>query len=69
MMPEGPYISPWCSQPHFIASDVRCGDYCYTVVPDGVQRHNGLHFPSLREARQWLRDNGFKSQVKGVVNE
>lgn len=62
MGPEGPYISPWCASPHYIVSDVRHGQICSVVVPNGVQRSEGTPFPTAREARAWLKDNGFEKK-------
>jgi len=64
MTPEGPYVSPWCNLPHFIVPDVRGKDIVSTVVPNGVQRYDGTPFPNMREARQWLKDNGFELKAK-----
>jgi len=63
-MPEGPYTSPWTEKPHFIVRDVRHGEYCFVVVPNGVQRSEGIPFQSLREAHWWLKRNGFELKTK-----
>lgn len=49
------YVSVWCTKPHYLVQWLTGP----VVVVDGVQPINGLRFPTMREARDWLRDNGF----------
>lgn len=62
--PEGPYTSPWTESPHFLVPDWRHGQRVWVVVPNGVQRSEGIPFLLLREAHQWLKDNGFELKRK-----
>lgn len=56
------YIGKWASSPHFI---LRCLEgFC--IVPDGVDRKYGLPFENLRDARRWMKDNGFEKVKKNV---
>lgn len=59
-MPEGPYTSPWTTSGYYLITTIRNNDVVFAVVPNGTQPHDAENiFLTLREARQWLKDNGF----------
>lgn len=60
MTPEGPYRSKWTSGDFFLTSDVKAGEIVYIFVYNGKQKNEGIEFPSIRDARQYIRDNGFQ---------
>lgn len=65
MTPKGPYVSPWTVSGHYLIAVKRNGKEAYAVLPNYMQpRDATLIFPTIREARRWLKDNGFK--IKGV---
>ena len=73
---EGPYRSQWSSQPVFlirtaqdlIQSGGNPNQEAWAVVQNNQQPRDGHHFPTERDARAWLRDNGYsKSLSKSIV--
>ncbi len=60
-VPEGPYKSPWTSKLHYLITVTQRGKVSFAVIPDGTQPTDAQNiFPTAREARAWLRDNGFE---------
>jgi hypothetical protein len=61
MSPEGPYINTagWSSVPMFIVTDYR-EQVIYVTVQQGQQRSEGTPHINLRDARQWMKDNGYE---------
>ncbi len=64
MTPIGPFASPWTKADFFIVSEFRHGQEIILTVPNGAQRSEGMPHASLRDAKQWLKDNGFVSPSK-----
>ena len=59
MTPIGPFVNLWCEKKHFIVSTVINNQIVCSIVPNGVQAKDGLICPGIKEAKQWLKDNGF----------
>lgn len=59
-LPEGPYHSPWTTGDWYLVSTLRNDEVAYAVVRNGQQAHEGTLFLTHRDARTYLRDNGFK---------
>lgn len=55
----GPYIGTWSSGEWFIVRDVRNNVEIAVVVQNGKQRSEGQVFPSKRDAKLWMKENGF----------
>jgi hypothetical protein len=60
MAPEGPYRSPWAPGDWYLISTLKARDQVYVVVLNGRPATEGTEFPNLRDARDFLRDNGFQ---------
>jgi len=61
MKPIGPYVQSqgWSSKEFFIVSDWKNGKGVYVVVANGEDRSQGVECPTVRDAKQNLKDNGF----------
>jgi hypothetical protein len=53
------YVSQWCKLPHFIVRTAIVGHEIYATVANGMQPIEGMKHPTLRDARAWMKDNGF----------
>lgn len=62
MTPIGPYTSPWTTLPHYIVSTVHNNQSVVSIVPNGVQAKDGTICPSLKEAKQYMKYNGFEKK-------
>lgn len=60
MKPEGPYRSDWTATPIFIVEFPFGGVPQIMTVSEGEQPLNGTPHASLREAREWLAENGYR---------
>jgi hypothetical protein len=59
MRPEGPFTSPWTTGDWYLVSTLTGNDIVYSVVQNGSQPREGTLFPSYKNARMFLRENGF----------
>lgn len=67
MKPQGPYISPWTTKQHWLISSVLHNCIIFAVVQNGQQAREGTIFPTLRDGKTFLRDNGFTlKQLQGA---
>ena len=64
MVPDGPYRSKWTSGDYYLISAVKSGETIYAVVRNGQQAREGVEFEKIRDARTYLRDNGFEKRSK-----
>ncbi len=55
-----PYKSKWCEKIHYLIMGFVRGKIVTAVVPNGVQAVDGHLFDSIREAKWWLKRNGFE---------
>lgn len=59
-LPEGPYTSPWAFAENFIIRTVRHLAPVYAIVQNGQQAADtSLVFESYRDAKTWLKENGY----------
>lgn len=58
---HGPYIQSvgLSSGKWFIVPDLYKGDIVQVIVKNGQQRSEGIRTPSVRDAKAWMKDNGF----------
>lgn len=50
----------WCDLPVWLI----LWEGWVVVVSEGRQPGDGTQFPSVRDARAWLKDNGFQLEVR-----
>jgi hypothetical protein len=58
--PEGPYTSIYTSAEFFIVRTNRG----FSIVKNEEQSNMGTPFPTLRDAREWMKENGFSIKKK-----
>lgn len=69
MTPSGPYTNKWCDKPHWLVNTIKNNQIVYAIVPDGEQTSQAtLLFPTIREAKTYLKDNGFTLNFKEKYN-
>ncbi len=61
MLPEGPYRNDagYSTGDWYILHTLRRGEKTTVIVRDGQQPHEGVESGSVRDARAWMKDNGF----------
>lgn len=66
MNPFGPYRSPWSESSAYIVKTIAHTAIVYSVVHNGQQPGDGLLFGRLRDAKSWLRENGYLASNRGM---
>ena len=50
-----PHKSPFCDKIHYLIKTLKG----FGIVPNGIQPTQALTFLTMKDAKTWLKDNGF----------
>lgn len=54
-----PYKSIWTDKVHYLIKCIIRNNIQFALVPNGNQPDTGILFPNIKEAKEYIKENGF----------